>query len=88
MDHNTFTTMPDFVFSDIKCYRTKQREFFGASIYMKRGYHVPYIRDRPQDPLTSSDCKMERLETPNGYRMAVTDLRGCGVEQCGDVSIA
>ncbi|CAG7730795.1 unnamed protein product [Allacma fusca] len=77
----------DFVFSDIKCYKTKSREFFGASIHMKNGYHVPYIRDRPQDPLTSSDCKMERLQTPDPdvrYRMAATDLRACGVEQCGD----
>ncbi|CAG7827664.1 unnamed protein product, partial [Allacma fusca] len=75
----------DFVFSDIKCYRTKSREFFGATIHMKKGYHVPYIRDRPQDPLTSSDCKMEQLESPDvRYRVAATDLRACGVEQCGD----
>jgi hypothetical protein len=53
---------------------------------MKSGFHPPYVRDRPQDPLTSNDCRMElKPGTKSTFHMTVTDLRGCGVEQCGDV---
>ncbi|CAL8122544.1 unnamed protein product [Orchesella dallaii] len=81
-DPNVIT---DFVFSEIKCFKTRQEEYFGATIHMKNGFHLPYIRDRPQDPLSSEECKLEQMEGTRGsYHMSVTDLRGCGVEQCGD----
>lgn len=45
------------------------------------------IRDRPQDPLTSNECHMENVPgSDDVFHMTVTDLRGCGVETCGDVS--
>ncbi|OXA62258.1 hypothetical protein Fcan01_03176 [Folsomia candida] len=57
----------------------------GATIHMKSGYHQPYVRDRPQDPLTSNECHMENVPgSDDVFHMTVTDLRGCGVETCGD----
>lgn len=79
-------SIADFVFSDIRCFKTRQNEYFGATIHMKSGFHVPYIRDRPQDQLISDECRLEPVEgTRASYHMAVTDLRGCGVENCGEV---
>lgn len=55
---------------------------------MKTGFHLPYIRDRPQDPLISEECRLDLVEGTRGsYHMSVTDLRGCGVEQCGEVRL-
>jgi len=79
----------DFVFSGIKCYKTREGEYFGTKIHMKSGFYAPYIRDRPEDQLNSADCRLERLPQSQGsYQIAVSDFRACGVTPCGtDVSI-